>query len=79
MNLVWTPAFTRMAQRLLRQNPQLRPQVQKTLEQLAHDPFQPTLKTHKLKGELLGRWSCSIDYSNRIVFKFSLDPDTRIE
>lgn len=79
MNLVWTPSFTRMAKRLLRQNPQLRSQVQKTLVQLANDPFHPTLKTHKLKGELSGRWSCSIDYSNRIVFKFGVDPDTEIE
>ena len=29
----------------------------------------PSLKTHKLKGNLDGVWSCSIDYSNRILFR----------
>lgn len=31
--------------------------------------FHPTLKTHKLKGKLEGRWACSIAYDSRIVFK----------
>lgn len=30
--------------------------------------FHPTLKTHKLKGELKYLWSFSIDYHWRIVF-----------
>lgn len=34
------------------------------------DPFQRTLKTHKLSGELKGFWSFSIDFKNRIVFEF---------
>lgn len=70
MDLVWTPAFSRAFKRLIRQNPQLRPSIEATLEQLLKDPFHPTLKTHKLKGDLQGRWSCSIDYNNRIVFEF---------
>jgi addiction module RelE/StbE family toxin len=68
--LVWSPAFTRQLKRLVRQNPQIREVVVKALEQLTNDPFSHTLHTHKLKGELEGKWSCSIDYSYRIVFKF---------
>ncbi len=74
--LVWSSTFIRAFKRLIRQNPQLRPQIEKTLQQLAEDPFHPSLRTHKLKGDLSGRWSCSIDYSNRIVFKFVNNPDT---
>ncbi len=39
------------------------------------DPFHPTLKTHKLSGQLKGIWSFSVDYKNRILFRF-LDEHT---
>jgi addiction module RelE/StbE family toxin len=74
--LIWSSAFTRALKRLVRQNPQLRSLVEQTLQQLAEEPFAPTLRTHKLKGDLSDRWSCSIDYSNRIVFKFVHNFDT---
>lgn len=75
-SLVWSPAFIRAFKRLVRKNPQLRPQIELILLQLAEDPFQPSLRSHKLTGDLLGRWSCSIDYSNRILFKFVQKPDS---
>ncbi len=34
------------------------------------DPFDPRLKTHKLKGILEGYLAFSIDYQYRIVFEF---------
>ena len=34
------------------------------------DPFNPSLKTHKLKGKLKNYWSFSVNYNYRIVFKF---------
>ncbi|MEH2446192.1 MAG: phosphotransferase [Nostoc sp.] len=46
-------------------------------EQLAEDPFYPSLRTHKLKGDSLGIWACSIDYNNRILFEFVPHPDSR--
>jgi mRNA-degrading endonuclease YafQ of YafQ-DinJ toxin-antitoxin module len=52
--------------------------IEQTLQKLAVDPFHPSLKTHKLKGELADRWACSIDYSNRIVFKFVQDTEEEI-
>jgi addiction module RelE/StbE family toxin len=76
MQLVWTTAFNRAFKRLVRQNPQLRSQIEQTLEQLIADPFHPSLRTHKLKGDLEGRWSCSIDYSNRIIFRLEINSDS---
>lgn len=35
------------------------------------NPHHPSLKTHKLSGELKDLWSFSIDYDLRIVFYFS--------
>lgn len=34
------------------------------------NPFNPSLKTHKLSGNLQGNNSFSINYSLRIVFRF---------
>ncbi len=33
------------------------------------DPFEPSLKTHKLKN-LHGLWSFRINYSERVLFRF---------
>jgi addiction module RelE/StbE family toxin len=78
MQLVWSPGFSRALKRLIRQNPQMRSPIEQTLQKLTEDPFHPSLKTHKLKGDLAEKWSCSIDYSNRIVFKFVQDPEDEI-
>ncbi|BAU11204.1 hypothetical protein LEP3755_16970 [Leptolyngbya sp. NIES-3755] len=79
MELVWSSAFSRKLKRLLRQNPQMKTQIEQTLEQLAIDPFDPKLGTHKLKGDLADCWSCSINYSDRIVFQFVENPETAEE
>jgi mRNA interferase YafQ len=47
--------------------------VNKVLRLLADDPFTPSLKSHKLGGNLAGLWSCSIAYDYRIIFRFSKD------
>lgn len=39
------------------------------------DPFAPSLKTHKLSGNLEEYWSFSIDYQYRIVFRFTTAGD----
>ena len=66
----WTPKSLRAFKRLIRKNPQLRPSIAKTLQKLTEDAFHPSLKTHKLMGELSDVWSCSIDYNYRILFQF---------
>jgi addiction module RelE/StbE family toxin len=65
--------------RLIRQNPQIRSSVEKALQKLSENCFDPGLKSHKLKGDLEGCWSCSIDYSNRIIFELAKDKDTNEE
>jgi mRNA-degrading endonuclease YafQ of YafQ-DinJ toxin-antitoxin module len=34
------------------------------------NPFDSRLKTHRLKGELKGYWSYSVNYHIRVLFKF---------
>ncbi|KAM3094910.1 type II toxin-antitoxin system YafQ family toxin [Phormidesmis sp. 146-12] len=76
MQLVLSPAFSRKLKRLIRRNPQIREQVERVLERLNEDPFHPSLNTHKLKGKFSDRWSCSIDYSDRILFRFVENSDS---
>ena len=73
--LVWSASFRRAFRRTIRRRPELRVRVQRTLEQLAEDPFHPMLHSHKLKGELAGAWACTVDYDNRILFEFVANPD----
>lgn len=71
----WTPKSLRAFKRLVRKNPHLRPLVGKTLQKLTEDAFHPSLRTHKLMGELSDIWSCSIDYNYRILFQFMEDSE----
>jgi mRNA interferase YafQ len=68
--LLSLPTFDRKFKKLLKRQPQLRNSVALTLELLEADAFHPSLKTHKLKGELDRSWSCSAGYDLRIVFAF---------
>lgn len=43
----------------------------KAIQLFIKNPFHPQLKTHKLKGKWEGLWSFSINYSDRVLFKFS--------
>ncbi|WLE97934.1 MAG: hypothetical protein QTN59_03650 [Candidatus Electrothrix communis] len=68
--LLKSSAFVRSAKRVVRKNPQLAENICATLELLSEDAFYPSLKTHKLKGNLADSWACSVAYDLRIVFSF---------
>lgn len=74
--LVWSASFKRAFRRVVRRRPELRARIQRTLEQLAENPFHPKLRSHKLKGELAGAWACTVDYDNRILFEFVFNPES---
>lgn len=67
--IIRSPTFVRAAKRLLKRQPDLRGPLVRTINALAQAPFAPNLKTHKLKGRLSGRWSCSLAYDIRILFQ----------
>lgn len=79
MKIAWTPKSLRAFKRIIRKQPNFRPLIEQTLQQLAEDPFHPSLHTHKLKGDLSNIWSCSINYSYRILFEFVKNPKDREE
>ncbi|MCY7331656.1 MAG: type II toxin-antitoxin system YafQ family toxin [Pseudanabaena sp. CAN_BIN31] len=73
MEIVWSNGFKRSFKKIIKKNPQLQEQIIKALKLLADDPFTPSLKSHKLGGNLAGLWSCSVAYDCRIIFSFSED------
>ena len=76
MNLVWSAKFTRAVKLVAGRNKQLLSEIGQTLTQLAADQKHASLRTHKLKGELAGTWSCSVGYDLRILFDFVKNPET---
>ncbi|HYN21399.1 MAG TPA: type II toxin-antitoxin system mRNA interferase toxin, RelE/StbE family [Thermoanaerobaculia bacterium] len=68
--LLRTSAFVRAARRIVKKNPQVAESISKVLEKLEEDAFDSSLRTHKLKGPLEGRWACSAGYDLRILFRF---------
>lgn len=68
--LIKSNAFVRTAKRVLKRNPNSATDIQTTLELLSKDAFHPSLKTHKLKGNMEGSWACSVAYDLRIIFEF---------
>ncbi len=73
MEIVWSNGFKRSFKKIIKKNPQLQEQIIKALKLLANDPFTPSLKSHKLGGNLAGLCSCSVAYDCRIIFSFSED------
>ncbi len=69
--VIQTAAFVRSAKRLLETNPQAVEGIRWAVDLLAIDAFHPLLRTHKLKGDLAGLWSCSAGYDLRIVFELT--------
>jgi mRNA interferase YafQ len=77
--LVWSGTFIRALKRIARSKPDVRIKIEQALQTLAENPLHPSLRSHKLRGELEGIWACSVDYNNRILYKFVLNEETREE
>ena len=67
MKILYSPKFQKKYKKLPSQIQNLAENKRKVFRK---EPFHPTLKTHKLHGELNGCWSFSINYKYRIVFEF---------
>ncbi|NEP60385.1 MAG: type II toxin-antitoxin system mRNA interferase toxin, RelE/StbE family [Symploca sp. SIO2G7] len=69
-NLVFSSSFKRAFKGIIKRRPELKERIEERLRILVDDPFNPVLRTHKLKGDLSGSWSMTVDYDCRIVFGF---------
>ena len=51
-------------------DPRLRQLTDERITHFRHDPFDPSLDTHRLHGKLKKQWSFSVDRRYRILFGF---------
>jgi len=72
-DIVFTESYTRRAIKFLKKHPELRNQYRKTLELLELNPKHPSLRLHKLTGNLSEMHSVSINISYRITLEFLVE------
>jgi mRNA-degrading endonuclease YafQ of YafQ-DinJ toxin-antitoxin module len=65
--------FKRAFKKLIKVNVDLEARFWRKLEYFTVDPFDPSLKTHKLSGKLKEYWSFSVGYDERVLFYFTED------
>ncbi len=73
MEVSFSSAFKRAFKKRIKGNTDLEEKFWQKLEQFTVDPYDPSLKTHKLSGKLKEYWSFSVDYDERVLFYFTED------
>ncbi|WP_420264042.1 type II toxin-antitoxin system YafQ family toxin [Candidatus Magnetominusculus dajiuhuensis] len=66
-------SFLRQSAKITKKLPSLETKILKALRLLHEDSFSPSLKTHKLSGNLNDKYACSVSDDIRIVFTISDD------
>ena len=77
--LILSSSFKRAFKVIIKSRPDLKSKIEAKLRLLADDPYNPILRTHKLKGKLSGAWAFSVEYNCRIIFNFEQNPETKDE
>lgn len=73
IELILDEPFLRILKKWRKKHPELVDRFQQKLILFTNEPFHPSLRTHSLSGNLAGYWSISINYEQRLVFKFLSD------
>jgi mRNA interferase YafQ len=77
--LVFSSSFKRAFKTTIKRRPELKSKIEEKLRLLTTDPYYPSLRTHKLKGNLSEAWACSVEDDCRIVFTFEQNKETQEE
>ena len=67
--------FKRAFKKRVKGNPELESKFWKKLELFKNNPFELSLRTHKLSGKLKDLWSFSLEYDVRVIFYFTDNGD----
>lgn len=65
--------FKRVYKKRIAGNHEREMSFREKLARFTNEPFTPSLRTHKLSGDLAGLWSFRIEYDLRIIFQFTKD------
>lgn len=77
--LAWSRGFLQGFRKASKNNQVLQAKIFSVLEELCQNPFDPRLKTHKLRGKLAGLWAFQVEYDCRVVFAFEQMADAEEE
>lgn len=69
--IVFTSFFHRAFKKIISANPKLEEVIRQKFEVFQQNPFDPTLRNHKLSGELKAYRSFSITRDIRVIFRFT--------
>jgi addiction module RelE/StbE family toxin len=67
MKLAKTDFYSKKERKFFKSHPELINKYAQILKGLQDNPFNPGLKTHKLKGKLSDFHACSLTYEYRII------------
>ena len=73
VDISFSSSFKRSFKKRIKGNVDLDSRFWEKLQQFTIDPFDPSLKTHKLSGKLKEFWSFIIGYDERVLFYFTDD------
>ena len=68
--LLETKIYIKKIKKFLKKHPNLFRKYEKTISILEQNPFHPSLRLHKLQGDLKEFYSVSIDLEYRIIIDF---------
>jgi addiction module RelE/StbE family toxin len=66
--ITFSPTFQKKLKRFYRTDKKLISKIEKQLKLFQQNPRHPSLRLHKLKGEMNNVWSLSITMSFRLLF-----------
>jgi addiction module RelE/StbE family toxin len=68
--IFFTKKYEKVAKKFFKKHQNLKPKYAKVLYLLKQNPFHPSLRLHKLKGNLKEYYSVSIDMEYRLILDF---------
>ena len=71
--LVSSKAFEKSYKKFTGKNSALKNSIGKALQKLQQNPYEQSLRTHKLSGNLAAYLACSCGYDYRIIFTIEKD------
>ncbi len=70
IEIAFSSSFKKIFKKKIKGNEELEIKFWKAIQTFISDPFDASLRTHKLSGQLKDLWSFSVEYDTRIVFYF---------
>jgi len=71
-SITQTDTFEKKSIKFFKKHRDLVPKFKSVIEKLAIEPFDNSLKTHKLKGNLSDFYACSLTYQYRIILTIEI-------